>query len=187
MDHLVHVLEVVLLAAGADVALAVPVAAQVALVAGHQQVVPDVELTPVVQERLYVLLDYQRTQLGTARTLSAQQGHQGCSLDDLDAVAAVGVLAWLHDPHLLGGPVSVDESLEGERVVDADGPRQDGEGVELEHFGVVPGDDFEEDAFGADDAVERNVVGDLADGSLGKAGNLAAVTSFIPFIRQANL
>lgn len=56
MDHLVHVLNVVFFATGANVPLTVPVAPNEAVVGGDEEVVPNVEFPAVVEKRLYVLL-----------------------------------------------------------------------------------------------------------------------------------
>lgn len=101
MDHFVHVLQVVLFAASADVTFAVPVATKVSVVAGDEQIVPDVKLPAVVEKRLDVFLDDQRTELGATRSLSIEQGHQSCCLNDLDAVATISVLSWLDNPYFL--------------------------------------------------------------------------------------
>jgi hypothetical protein len=110
-------------------------------------------------------------------------------LNDADAVTAVAVLSRLDDPHLLRSLVRLGEGLYARSciAVEAVGPGQDGERVSLQDVRVVPVENLEEDAFGADDAVERNVVGDLADRCLLEAGDPPAVTSFIPFIRQRSL
>jgi hypothetical protein len=53
VDHVVsQVVQVILLTTGPDVALLVPISSDVAVAAGDQQVVPDVEFAPTVEERL---------------------------------------------------------------------------------------------------------------------------------------
>ena len=103
-ELVVGVAQLELVAAGADVALVVPVAAHLAVEAHQQHVAADVELPPVVQQRpVDVLLDYEGLlRVVLPRYLSLHPAVYLLEVAvDGDAVAAVGVLPGLHDPQPL--------------------------------------------------------------------------------------
>ena len=108
VDELIaDVVEVEVVGGGADVALAEPVGAHEAVQAGDQHVVADVELPPLVQQRvLDVLLD--DVGLVVAVLVLLLLLEDVVQLVDLlnhhDAVAAVRQLPRLHDPDVLQPP-----------------------------------------------------------------------------------
>jgi hypothetical protein len=172
MDHFVHVIEVVLLAACADVALLVPVASDVAVVGGEEEVVPEVKFTAVVEERLDVFLDYQWTEFRASRSLSIQQCDQRRSFDYLYTVPSIGILSRFNDPHPLRISIVLNEFLETctrIRTIKAISLRKNIERIALEYLLIVPGHDLEQNPLGSDDAVQRDVVTDLIDLSLREA------------------
>ena len=99
-ELVVEVLHVELFAGGADVAVLVPVALEMSVETGDYHVGADVELPFLVQERVYVLLDYVRA--GASLAVHSLPPHYLSDLFDalhhLDPHALVGVLAGLHQP-----------------------------------------------------------------------------------------
>lgn len=191
VDHVVpQVVQVVLLAAGPDVALLVPVPSDVPVAAGDQQVVSDVEFPPAVEERLQVLLDDQRSALGTFPLLAVQDGQQFGCLHHLYSGAAVGVFAWFDDPDVVAMLVLLGEGLQiggSFRIFEAVGFGQDEEGVHFVQVAVVPEHHLEEDPLCPDYAVEGNVVAHSADFMRGKTRDCPAPTSLVPLVRDADL
>jgi len=94
------VFEVEFLAAGPEVAFIVPVALQVPVHTGQQRVAPNIELAPLIQQRLLNVLLDDVGALGAVDHGVVDDVFDGSELlADVDAAAPVGVLAGLHDPH----------------------------------------------------------------------------------------
>jgi hypothetical protein len=89
---------------GADVALGEPVSLQHSVDRCHQHVVPDVELSSLVEQwLLHVLLDDEGAQRPVTILFLALQSQLDVlyAVTHRYAVTAIAVLAWLHDPHVL--------------------------------------------------------------------------------------
>mmetsp|Transcript_9735 Transcript_9735/g.16401 ORF Transcript_9735/g.16401 Transcript_9735/m.16401 type:complete len:318 (+) Transcript_9735:37-990(+) len=103
VDQLVaEVVDGVLAAGGAQVALLVDEHLGVAVDRGHQHVGADVELAAVDEQRVVDVLLDDAGALGAGGGLLDQLLDLGELLGHLDAVAAVGVFARLDDPDVLG-------------------------------------------------------------------------------------
>ena len=119
MNHAIgSVLDVVLAAAGSQVAVLVPVALEVSVDRGRQRVAADVELATLVQKGpLNVLLNDVATPVAV-HLLRLDQTLDVIEVTaDLDATTTIGVLTWLDDPQIVAISRILLENFIARRVV----------------------------------------------------------------------
>ena len=119
MNHAIGgVLDVVLAAAGSQVAVLIPVALQVSVDCGRQSVAADVELAILVEKGSFdVLLDDVATPMAVHLLRLNQTLDVVEVTADLDATATIGVLTWLDDPQIIAISWILLENFIGGRVV----------------------------------------------------------------------
>ena len=147
----------------------------------------DIKFATVVEERLYVLLDDQRSAFSSS--LLCQTSQHLFRLHNENAVASISVLTWFDDPYFVNFMIFSCKILNSFSVIafKTVSFRQNTKRIFFKNASVVPINHPEEDSFGSDDAVQRDMVTYSFYVGCRVAGKFTTIAAFVPLVCYTDL